>query len=285
MYQTISLSGFADEIDESFDRQLEVIADLGMHYIELRNADGKNIADHTLDEVKILKKKLDAAGIGVSALGSPIGKIKITEPFEPHVEQFRHVLEIAKILGTSFIRMFSFYMPEGETADPADYKEEVIRRLSVLTDLAEKAGVMLLHENEKGIYGDTAARCMDLVMALGCPSFHLTYDFANFVQVGEDTVAAYHTLRPYIAYVHIKDAKRDSGEVVPPGTGDGRLKEILGLLKESGYAGFVSLEPHLADFAGFSALEQENVSLSKAMTGEESFRLAHRMLCDMLNDL
>ena len=76
----IYISGFADEISSSFDEQLRTVRELGMQYISLRSADKKGIADFTVEEVKNdLLPRLQAAGVGVSSLGSPIGKVKIDD--------------------------------------------------------------------------------------------------------------------------------------------------------------------------------------------------------------
>ena len=61
----------------------------------------------------------------------------------------------------------------------------------------------------------------------GCENFRGVFDFANFVQVGQDTLEAYELLKEHIAYVHVKDAILGSGRVVPAGYGDGHVGEIL----------------------------------------------------------
>ena len=161
MWDGIVLSGFADEIDPSLEKQIEVIKKLGMNHIEMRGVNGKGLVEYTLDEVREIKKELDENGIRLSSIGSPIGKIKITDDFEPHFELFRHTVEIAKIMEVPYIRMFSFFIPENE--DPAIYKDEVFARLSRFVEYAKEHGVILLHENEKDIYGDTAARCFMVI--------------------------------------------------------------------------------------------------------------------------
>lgn len=255
MLEKCLISCFADEIDTSMDKQIALLKELGISWIEFRSGDGKNVADYTEEEALKLKKKLDENDIRISALGSPVGKIGIEEDFEPHFEKFKHVAKLAKILGTSCIRVFSFYIPEGK--DAADYRDEVLARLGRMAEYAGKEQLVLLHENEKGIYGDNAARCLDLMKELYGDSFRCTFDFANFVQCHQNTVEAYELLKPYIGYVHIKDAQEESGDVVPAGQGDGNLAVILEKLEQKGYAGFLSLEPHLADFAGLKDLEQE----------------------------
>ena len=273
------VSCFADEIDVSVDKQIALLQELCIGWIEFRSGDGKGVADYTEKEAEMLMSRLSANGIRISAVGSPIGKIDITQDFEPHFETYRHIVELAGILDTSFIRMFSFFMPEGE--EPAEFRDEVMRRTDRMVEYAAGRNVVLLHENEKGIYGDSAARCLDLMKLFYGDHFRCTFDFANFVQCGQDTMEAYEMLRPYISYIHVKDAMRESGDVVPAGTGDGNVAEILNRLDEEGYAGFLSLEPHLADFAGLKSLEKE-VKERGRTDGEEAFCTAYRALEKLL---
>ena len=273
------VSCFADEIDVSVDKQIALLQELGIGWIEFRSGDGKGVADYTEKEAEMLMSRLSANGIRISAVGSPIGKIDITQDFEPHFETYRHIVELAGILDTSFIRMFSFFMPEGE--EPDKFRDEVMRRMDRMVEYAAGRNVVLLHENEKGIYGDSAARCLDLMKLFYGDHFRCTFDFANFVQCGQDTMEAYEMLRPYISYIHVKDAMRESGDVVPAGTGDGNVAEILNRLDEEGYAGFLSLAPHLADFAGLKSLEKE-VKERGRTDGEEAFCTAYRALEKLL---
>lgn len=283
MIQNITISGFADEIDPSLDKQIEVIKKLGISHIEMRGVDGKGLVEYPLDEVKKIKEKLDANGIKLSAIGSPIGKIQITDAFEEHFELFKHTVEIAKIMETPYIRMFSFFMPEGE--EPEKYKDEVFRRLGMFVEYAKQQDVVLLHENEKEIYGDVAVRCKEILDEFACDNFHAVFDFANFVQCKQDTKEAYEMLKPYISYIHIKDAMWESGKVVPAGYGDGNVKEILADLIKNGYEGVLSLEPHLADFSGFSALEQGETEKKEPLSGEEAYTTACNALRKILEEL
>ena len=281
-FNNITISGFADEIDAALDRQIEVIKKLGIAHIEMRGVNGKGLVEHSLEEAKIIKEKLDANNIRLSAIGSPIGKIRITDDFEEHFELFKHTVEIAKIMDTPFIRMFSFFMPEGEP--PEKHKSEVFRRLKLFVDYAKKHDVILMHENEKGIYGDNAARCKEIMDEFACDNFGAVFDFANFVQCRQDTREAYHILKSYIMYIHIKDAKLENGKVVPAGYGDGNVKEILKDLIKNGYAGTLSLEPHLADFTGFDELElgETTIAAKEKLSGEEAFTIAYKALKNIL---
>lgn len=289
----IALTGFSDEISPRLDAQLEAMQEFGLSYLELRGADQINVSDLAGETLAQVKHKLHQAGMRVSALGSPIGKISIEEEFAPHLEKFTRTAHVAHTLwdGTPrpdgitmpCIRMFSFYLPKDR--DPALYREQVLDRLGLLVEAAKREGVMLLHENEKGIYGDTAPRCLELMEAFYGSHFRAVFDFANFVEVGQDTAEAYRLLRPYIAYVHIKDALAGEKKIVPAGQGDGQVKLLLGKLLESGYRGFLSLEPHLVDFSGLSALELEAHQRDSAMDGKTAWRVALTALQDILGEL
>lgn len=277
----IKLTGFADEIDYRLDEQIRVLRELGMTWVEMRGVDGKGLVNHSINEAQEIKKKLDANGIALSAIGSPIGKIKITDDFAPHFELFKHTAALAHVMGTPNIRMFSFYMPGEITREMHD---EVLERMDRFVEYASANGVVLLHENEKGIYGEKAGECLELMERFYGEHFKAVFDFANFIQAHQDTPEAYRMLKPYIAYVHIKDAMWTDGSVVPAGYGDGHVREILKALYEEGFQGFLSLEPHLSDFRGFAQLE-ENGRLDKRMTGEEAFRLAHKSLMHILQEM
>ena len=279
MLKKCHISGFADEIDANLDKQISLLTRLGVKWVEMRSADGINVADFSVEKAQEVKAKLDAAGIQVSAVGSPIGKIDITADFEPHFEKFKHVMEIAKILDTRYIRMFSFFIPQGE--DPAIYKDAVMERMDRMVEAAAASDIVLLHENEKDIYGDTAPRCLELMQRFYGPHFACTFDFANFVQCKQDTKKAYELLKPYISYVHVKDALWEDGSVVPAGCGDGNVSRIFVQLDFAGYEGFLSLEPHLADFAGLKDLEK-NAAKRGMSDGEKAFTIAHEALEELL---
>lgn len=253
----IYLSAFADEISPDLGEQLSVLGREQIRFLDLRGAWGTNVLDFTAQQISEIKQALDDQGVGVAALGSPIGKVAIDTPFAETVARFERALEIAQTLQTSFIRIFSFYPPAhaGSQREPAAWRAEVLKRLRELTARARAANIVLLHENEKEIYGDTIARNVDLLESIDDPYFRAAFDPANFIQCEQTPYpAAYEALRPWLHYVHVKDALAD-GHVVAAGEGLARWPELLQRLRADGYDGFLSLEPHLAaagQFQGFS---------------------------------
>lgn len=281
MFENIVLTGFADEIAASLDTQMQVLEKLHMNHIEMRGVDGRNFVEYSEAEAREIRKRLEDRGFALSAVGSPIGKIGITDDFASHMELFKHTVELAHIMNTPNIRMFSFYVPR---ENAASYKEQVMERLGQFVDYAAVSGVVLLHENEKGIYGEMAEGCLDILKQFAGEHFKAVFDFANFVQAGQDTLEAYELLKPYISYIHVKDALLKDGSVVPAGYGDGNVKEILRQLKADGYRGYLSLEPHLSEFTGFSSLEKDG-KIGKKLSGEEAFTLAHDALVKILETI
>lgn len=248
----LRIFAFADEADALLEGQIAAMKRNGLAGLEIRSVDNVGIREISVEKAKEIRNRLDAEGLTTWSIGSPIGKIHVeTGDFEAHKEEFKRLLEVANVLGAENLRMFSFYMPKDK--DPSLYKNEVIDRLGALATLAVGSGVILCHENEKGIYGDNAARCLDILEAV--PLLRAVFDPANFVQCGQDTLAAWELLKTYVKYLHIKDSKLN-GDIVPAGEGAGNIPQILEQYRMQG--GFVvTMEPHLAEFTGLSGLERE----------------------------
>lgn len=248
----IILSAFADEYSADFTEQLEGMRSFGIDYVEMRGVDGKNVSALTKDEVNEAKRKLAFYGMGVSAIGSPIGKVQLDGDLDAHLEMSKRVFETANELGAKYVRMFSFYAPEGESI--LAYKDKAFSELGKLADLAKSHGVVLCHENEAKIYGDVPARCREIYDFFG-GEIKTVFDMGNYVLEGvKPYTEGYGLLRDTIAYFHIKDALA-AGAIVPPGCGEADIKEILAShQKYSDKDFFVSIEPHLQLFSGLNAL-------------------------------
>lgn len=249
--ESIKIFGFADEADSMIDGQISAMLRNGLDGLEIRGVDGVNIADISLRQAKEVKEKLDKAGLVTWSIGSPIGKIDIDDDFEPHIEKFKHLLEVAEILGAKNMRIFSFFVPEN--CDYEKYRQKVLDRLSKLCEIAKDYDITLCHENEKGIWGDSSDRCKDIFDAI--PQIKCVFDPANFVQCNEDTLKAWNKLKTYVKYMHIKDAC-DNGDIVPAGDGIGNVEAIT-MDYLSGGGTIFTMEPHLMEFAGLAGLEKE----------------------------
>ena len=277
------LCAFADEAAADRAGQIRALRDCGMSLLEIRNVDGVNIAKLPLETARRFREELDEAGIRVWSIGSPAGKSDICGEFGEEERQFEHLLRMAEIFNAPCIRLFSFYGTGGEER----YFPEVCRRLRILVGMAEGAGVIPCHENEKGIWGDTAERCFALHREV--PGLRAVFDPANFVQCGQDVMQAWEALSPFVLYGHIKDCNA-AGQIVPPGDGIGALRQYLPLFARDNPEAVLTLEPHLADFVGLAGLEEDG---DRSAVGQvlhfddnrAAFDYAAARLAEILNDL
>src|SRR5918993_681706 len=237
-----TLTGFADEISPELEGQLETLGEESIGYMELRSVWNTNVLDLSDDELDRIKAAAAQRGIGISSIGSPIGKVPVTDPFGQHLERFRRALRAAYVMEAPYVRVFSFFIPEGQ--EPGHYREEVLDRMGIMAGEAEDSGVTLLHENEKEIYGDVPSRCVDILDGVGSPALRAAWDAANFVQCGVSPYdEGYASLRPYVEYVHVKDALYGSDTVVPAGGGGGEVSHTPSPPPAPRLDGFFSLVP------------------------------------------
>lgn len=264
------ISCFADEISDSLETQISIMNELNIKYLELRTVWEKNVLELSIEEAKKLKKILDANNIKVSSIGSPIGKFDIDSNLEENLVLVQKAISIAKIMCTPYIRIFSFYL-NGKPID--DCREKVLYRLTEILNMAKKAGIILLLENEAGIYGEESRYCQDIYESINDPNFLGVIDPSNYVVAGEEPFESLKRVHRYIEYVHIKDSIKGTGEIVLAGQGDGQMMQVLDFLRYHDGM-FVSLEPHLAE-----------AGISRGFSGEDLFREDYGALVSILEKL
>ena len=249
-----TISAFADEISPDPREQIAVLKACGVWHIEFRSIHKTNVLALPDEQIREFKKLLDGEGFKLSAIGSPVGKYPVDQPFEPHLDRFKRAMELCGVFGTQNIRVFSYYPPGNDPIfDPANWpahRDEVMRRMGVKAELAQKAGVVLFHENEHRIYGDSPERVLDLLATVNSPALRATYDAANYVFGGFDPIAGWEKTKPYTVHFHIKDWRRNWREAgteygVLAGSGDGQIAHGIRDAVKLGYKGYAVMEPHL----------------------------------------
>lgn len=276
----MKIYAFADEAAVSIDAQIAAMKRNNLSGLEIRGVDGENVSAISLDKAREVRKKLSDAGLSVWSVGSPIGKIDIeTGNFPAHLDQLRHTLDVARELGAPNLRMFSFYIPAGKR--PEDFRQKVVDQLGEMLRAGEGSGVLFCHENEKGIYGDVASRCEELLRLF--PSMRGVFDPANFVQCGQETLSAWQLLHPYIHYLHIKDALADSS-VVPAGKGLGNVARIVAAYRAQG-GEHATIEPHLRVFEGLGSLERAGETSAVGQYAYESSDAAFDAACAAFREM
>ena len=274
------LSAFADEASQNISEQVEAMRRNGISLLEIRGVDGTNISKIDASKAREVKNILDANGMSVWSMGSPVGKKSLADDFDGQIDSFKRLLENTDILGAKRIRLFSFYPIEGEGR--AETLKKVVERLNVFTELTPEH-ITLCHENEKKIFGENIENCLAIHKAI--PSIRAVFDPANFIQCGVNTLEAWEALKDYVDYLHIKDALPD-GTIVPAGNGIGNISAIASDYLARG-GSVMTLEPHLKVFSGLSELEAGGESL-KAMkniyrSNDEAFDAAVIALKNILD--
>jgi len=265
------LAGFADEISSDIQVQMDVLLDCGVRFNALRSANAKNVLELEEFQIKLTKEQFDHRGVRFASIGSPIGKVPIGKPFEPELERFRTACRRAKQFETKVIRVFAFRLPEGE--DPKQFRDEVLSRMKKLAEHAAGEGLNLLLENHGGTYADTAERTADVLQGAGAKNLKCAFDFANMRAAGDDPLAAWAGLKPWVKDFHIKD-RNAQGQTVPAGQGEGKIREILSDAFQNQWAGLLTLEPHLGKTPGF-----------EEKSGGERFKAAAQALQTILKEI
>jgi sugar phosphate isomerase/epimerase len=250
------LSAFGDEIDDDLDRQLSVLTSEQVYHLELRGAWGHNVLDLDEAQLKRVGDTLQKYGCALSAIGSPIGKSDIGQPRTFELERLARAIHAAKTLDTRLIRVFSFFIPRGQAAT---YRNEVLERMALLTEHAASAGMILVHENERAIYGDLPERCRDILVKVNSLALRAAFDPANFVvDKIRPMIEAWPLLAEFTTHIHVKDAMLADGSIRPAGEGDGDVPGLLRVLAERDYHGFLTLEPHLKVAGPYGGLSGED---------------------------
>lgn len=267
----ITLCAFSDEASPSLAGQIAALKRNDVPYMEARFVNGKHFIDHTVLEVKELKKELDDAEITVWSLGSPIGKTDVEVDLCEYLEKVKYAAEIANVLGTNRMRIFSFFKAY-------EKKEKVFEYLSRMVDVAKSCGVELYHENEKDIYGDRLSRVLEIQKNV--KGLHYIYDPANFLQTGENAEDTLNALHKTTDYFHVKDVCISTGAVVPAGYGDGMLDELVARICDNKV---LTLEPHLSVFKGFDSIDNTEMKHDFSFkSSDEAFDAAANALKDLL---
>lgn len=284
MSKKFIVSAFADEAYMDIDKQLPMLNRLGIEYFEPRYV-RKNVGITSLSmpEVKEIKKKMDNAGVKASCIGAWLGKSQITDPALEVMDLLKKSIEIAHTLDTKRVRTFSFYFPEGDTR--AMWRNAVMERLAQMAEIAGKEGIILQHENEHKIYGESPEDCLDIFKTVNSPALSGTFDPANFIYFGYETYPhAYELLKDHITYFHIKDAKPQV-EMYPAGDGDGKIAEILKAVPDREEPYFLTIEPHIGDFQGIEKYLSDEFVAEYPERIPRLFVIAYRALIKVLQDI
>jgi sugar phosphate isomerase/epimerase len=271
-------AGIGDEAAPDLDGQLHAVSVLGWDAVELRTVDGHALSDLDRAGRDRLIAAVRAAQMRVVCLDSRIGGWAgtVADPFDRDLTELGALVELCRELGTSYVRIMSY--PNAGRPEPA-WRQEVVDRVRRLADIAEAAGITLLHENCVGWAATRADRALDLLDAVGSPALRLLFDVGNGVAHGYPAADLLADLVPFVAHVHVKDAVGGGEDTTYtlPGDGVGGVRECLRLLRACGYDGALSIEPHLAT--------RPHEDRWADVDGTAAFVAAGRRLAELVRDL
>ena len=283
------LSAFADEAGPTCDQQIAGLREAGLRFIDIRNIDGHNITALPLEQAKVIRGKLDAAGIRVGMYGSPLGKIDIGDDVTTDLKKLQHLGALRPILGGTNVRIFSYYNRQlGHTH--SEFRRLVVDRLRRLKALAADLGLVLYHENESEIFGDKSDDVLALAQELRdgpAGAFRMIFDFGNFNAGRESAWESWLKLRELTDAIHLKDNTWNvDGKLhhVPVGLGGGFVKEILADAVKRGWDGPLVVEPHLQHSAAVAATGPSGVPNQEyaRMSANGSFQVACKAAKQMI---
>lgn len=240
------LAGIGDEAAVELTGQLAALDRLGWSAVELRTVDGRALADLDDEHFAQVRAQVERAGLQVVGLASRIGNWArpITAPLDDDLRELEVLAARGAELGCHALRVMSY--PNDGLAEP-EWQRRVLDRMRRLAARAAELDVVLLHENCAGWAGSDADRMLRLVEECG-PSLRLLFDTGNGIEHGYDAADLLAGILPHVAHVHVKDAVGDADDAtyVLPGSGRAGVPECLRMLRESGYTGPLSIEPHLS---------------------------------------
>ncbi len=249
MDSRIFFSGISDEASPHLAGQIAAHRDLGWRHIELRNIGGINLTDLPDDEFLTAADALDLAGLQVSCFASQIANWSraIDGDFEKDLLELRRAIPRMHRLRTPLIRCMSW--PNSTDALPdTGWRQEVVRRMKILAQMAEGGSVMLVHENCSGWAGQGPRQTLELLSEVSSNALKLVFDTGNPFQYGQDAWEYYREVREHVVYLHVKDYARGpdgSEKAVFPGEGSGHVRKIVSDILDRGHGCGFSIEPHI----------------------------------------
>jgi sugar phosphate isomerase/epimerase len=296
----IHLTGIADEAGAALDTQIQAHQDLGWKSIESRVVELEGVKGnlHEIPEPVFEKvvARLTEKNMQVCGFGSLIGNWakKITDDFSITEAEISRAIPRMQRLGAKMIRVMSYAVCKNDAGADVEeqFAEERIRRMREINQRFTDAGITVLHENCMNWGGMSPSYVHRMAEAV--PGMKWVFDTGNPVFIDDrdrpghkqDSWEMYQAVKPFMAHVHVKDgrwnATKGDADYTYPGEGDGQTERIMRDLVQSGYAGYISIEPHVAVvFHGAGAADDLSPE-QKAREQYESYVKYGRMLEAML---
>lgn len=259
------LGVLTDEVSANFEEALDWAVEQGLKHVEVRVINGRNVVTLNDDQAMEVRRQVEARGLFISAIASPLFKCALDpsrpiasgdtfgqkeESVDAHFDKLNRVIQLAKLLGTTRIRIFSFW----READPQFYREDIVRNLRQAAQVAQREGIQLLLENEPSCNGGFAEEVAAIVRSVDSSALRGLWDPGNEAYGGREAFpAGYGFMKDILAHVHLKDAylcADGTARCVPLGSGSVPVIPQLKALLADGYDGLFTIETHFIPEGG-----------------------------------
>ena len=236
---------------------IDFTADHGGEHIEIVPL-GYNLTEQP-ELIDLIVAKATERGIEISnyAIGANF-LVDSEEAYQQEIARVKNEVDIANRLGVKLMRHDVASSPDVSIANFNGNIDRLAAACREIAAYAGKYGITTSVENH-GYFIQHSDRVQALIHAVNMPNFKTTLDVGNFLCADEQPLAGVKNNLPYASIVHIKDfyvrpAGQNPGDgffrstagnylrgaVV--GQGDIPMRDVIQLVKASGYDGYLSLE-------------------------------------------
>lgn len=262
----LKLGTITDQVSMDLEHALQVIEELGIHYVEIHSLWGKTIENLSVAEAMRAEKMVWKHGLEVSNISATLFLMcHLTESeaevasfddyfitkrgnYHEHLKALEYCIELCQIFGTDKIRVFGF-----RKEDPLDDEtaiKMISEKLQDPVELVEKAGVTLILENCPHTYLQAGSQTGQVIERLNSKNLKALWDPGNAFRIGTIPYPDdYEKIREYVVHIHVKDLARENSDYQSVLLGEGEInyKEIIRKLMDDSYGGVVSLEPEFGN--------------------------------------
>ncbi len=236
-----------DEVSQDLKEALQLAVEFGLEAVELRSVADRLIHEYAADELRAIKEQVEAAGLTICALSTPIFKCHLSQREEvaQHHTILKQALHAAEVLDVGILRAFTFW----KEGDFQEALPKIVQEFKAIVPQLEAADRILVVEPDPSVNASNAELLLQVLEAVDSPHVRALYDPGNHLwdPYGEEPYPlAYERLQSLIQHVHLKDAVQTNGETTAVAIGQGEVgyQELLPRLQRDGYAGYLMVETH-----------------------------------------
>ena len=225
----VLFSAINDEIGNTLIEQLKCLTKNKVKFIEFRKINNRFLFELNELEINTILQLLKQNNISVSMIDTPIGKSKYQFSEKDIYLIFGKYIKIAKMFNTNKLRVFS------------DIADDILFRLC---KIAQKNGIDLFMENEKGTQFTSFDYFINLKNKIKMNNLFVLYDVENYFLCNgkEKYLDDFNKYSNIVKYIHLRDYD-DNYTIITKGKLD--IVNIIDQMSKKPFEIYISLESHL----------------------------------------